>query len=431
MVKHSWTFAEIPLDRIFLDHENPRHEPFDTQAEVIEYLCQDEEVAQLARDIAQRGLSPFDRFGVMKIDPDDPKSAYFMTEGNRRLCALKLLADPDLAPPERKSFFEKQAANWMPITSVECWVSDNKSEISFWLKRRHHGFAGGVGQKPWNADQKARHSGNSSRDRIALAFLDWAEQGGLITKEQRKGKLTTVTRYVGNPILREAMGIDASGPDEVQRNRSEDDFKLLSQKFISDMLENNPKVHSRNNSDKIVEYARELTALDGQSHERIDAEPFSTLDKKAKQKRRKKPGKVRSRRRLPYDDEIAAALKDKGTWKLQSLYHSICDVQLSSTNTPLLSVGAWSFFETLTAAMGRKPSTDFVTFLSNPRLNRYGLGDKWQIKPLRDALNRIQDFGNTTKHHDTSAAFNGEQLANDLETLRDLILKCVEDVPGK
>ncbi len=59
------------------------------------------------RDISQKGLSPFVRFGVMRIDHDDPDSAYNMTERNRRLCALKLLSDPDLSPPERKSYFEK------------------------------------------------------------------------------------------------------------------------------------------------------------------------------------------------------------------------------------------------------------------------------------------------------------------------------------
>ena len=35
---------EIPLDRIFLHHENPRHEPYETQAQVIEWLCSNEEV---------------------------------------------------------------------------------------------------------------------------------------------------------------------------------------------------------------------------------------------------------------------------------------------------------------------------------------------------------------------------------------------------
>lgn len=431
MPNDSRVFANIPIDRIFLHHENPRHEPYDTQAEVIEYLCRDEEVAQLARDISQKGLSPFDRFGVMKVDPDDKETAYFMTEGNRRLCALKLLSDPDLSPPERKSYFENLADGWSPITEVECWISDDQSETDFWLKRRHHGPAGGVGQKPWNSDQKARHSGSGNRNRIGLAFLDYAERENLISADERKRKLTTTQRYLGNPIMREAMGIDAIDPDDVLRNRNERDFKILAQRFVSDMMGQDPKVHSRNNKDKIVEYAREITALPDLSHERIEPEAIIPLpEKKTKASRRKKPGKARSRHRLPYDDRVAKALKGTGVWKTQSLYRSICDIPLQE-NTPLLAVGVWSFFEALTAGMGRASNTDFVSFLSPTRLQGYGLGDKRKVKPLRDALERIQHFGNTTKHHDTSAAFAGDQLANDLETLTDLILKCVEDASKK
>lgn len=428
MPNDSRIYKDISIDRIFLHHENPRHEPYHTQAEVIEYLCRDEEVAQLARDISQKGLSPFDRFGVMKTDPADNDSAYYMTEGNRRLCALKLLSDPDLSPPERKSYFEKLAESWTPISVVECWVSDDETETNFWLKRRHHGPAGGVGQKSWNSDQKSRHSGSGNRNRIGLAFLDYAENEGLISAEDRKRKLTTAQRYLGNPIMREAMGIDATDPDDVLRNRNDRDFKLLAQRFVADMMGEDPKVHSRNNKDKIVEYARGISSISGLTHERITAEPLSKApEKRAKKARRKKPGKARSRHRLPYEDSIARALKDTGVWKTQSLYRSICDVPLQE-NTPLLAVGVWSFFEALTAGMGRKSGNSFASFLSTSRLQNYGLGDRKKVKPLLDALDRILHFGNTTKHHGTSAAFNGDQLANDMETLTELILKCIKDV---
>ncbi len=113
-------------------------------------------------------------------------------------------------------------------------------------------------------------------------------------------------------------------------------------------------------------------------------------------------------------------------WKLESLYTSICQVSLPD-HTPLLAVGVWSFFETLTAKAGRNPSTDFHSFLSAHRLQQYGLGDGKQTKALREAVQRISSFGNTTKHHETAAAFNSDQLANDLETLRNLILKCADE----
>ena len=73
----------IEFDRVFLDQSNPRHEPFDDQDAVIEYLCRDEQVLALARDIAKNGLNPLEVFALIP----DGEDAYFSAEGNRRLCA--------------------------------------------------------------------------------------------------------------------------------------------------------------------------------------------------------------------------------------------------------------------------------------------------------------------------------------------------------
>ncbi len=417
----------ISLDRIFLNHENPRHEPYDTQSQTIDWLCANEEVLQLARDITGHGISPLDRFGVYKdLDTGGTDETFIAGEGNRRLCALKLLTDPDLAPPQRRAHFERLAEEWTPITELPCVIFEDQEDLDIWLKRRHHGQAGGIGQKSWNADQKARHSGATSRNRVALAFLDYAEQEELISAEGRKRRLTTVQRFLSNPVMRETLGLDMSDPDNIARNRTEEDFKLLSQQFISDMLDENPQIHSRQNKTNIESYARELGSLGGQSHKRVESEPLTPDPQKPKPKRRKRPGKAKRRKHLPYQSEIADALKTLGNWKLHSLYHSICDVLLQE-NTPLLAVGTWSFFETLTALAGRKPEINFHSFLSQQKISDYKLGTGQQIKPLRQAVQRILDYGNVTKHHSTAAAFNGDQLANDLDSLEELILKIIED----
>jgi hypothetical protein len=46
---------DIDVERIFLYEENPRHEPLDSQPEIIEHLCKDEQVLNLARSIAAEG----------------------------------------------------------------------------------------------------------------------------------------------------------------------------------------------------------------------------------------------------------------------------------------------------------------------------------------------------------------------------------------
>ena len=420
------TECRIPLERLFLNLENPRHEPLDDETGVIESLCGDEQVRQLAADIAEFGLNPLDRFGVMR-DQDGNDNAFTMAEGNRRVCALKLLADPDLAPAELVDYFEGLARKWTPIEEVPCVIFEDIEDRNVWLERRHLGAAGGKGQKAWDSVQQARLSGASSRNRVALAFLDYAEGASLITAEDRKGKLTTVQRFLGNPEMQATFGLVASDPERLSRTRTEDDFAILAQQFIADLVAKDPRVNSRKNKADVETYARELNTLEGLSDERVDPEPLVSDPQKPKRKRKTRPIRPRRRSTIPWNSDIRDALQDLGNWKLQSLYYSICSVPLRE-HTPLVSVGVWSFFESLTASAGRRDSISFLDFLDNNRLvNRYQIGTKRQVKPLRDAVGRILHYGNTTKHHDTSATFDRDQLANDMESLGGLLIKVIED----
>jgi hypothetical protein len=110
----------VPIGQIFLDLSNPRHEPLATEDEAIQYLCDKEEVWTLARDITAIGLNPLERVALIPIKGQ--KGAYTMAEGNRRLCALKLLADPDRAPAKLRKGFATLAAQRTP--PKEFWAAE-------------------------------------------------------------------------------------------------------------------------------------------------------------------------------------------------------------------------------------------------------------------------------------------------------------------
>lgn len=88
----------IDIDRIFLYEENPRHEPIETEPEIIEHLCKDEQVYNLARSIADAGPNPLELLGLVEAPDSGSKKTYQAWEGNRRVCAIKLPNDPDRAP---------------------------------------------------------------------------------------------------------------------------------------------------------------------------------------------------------------------------------------------------------------------------------------------------------------------------------------------
>jgi hypothetical protein len=166
----------------------------------------------------------------------------------------------------------------------------------------------------------------------------------------------------------------------------------------------------------------------GVTSTRIEAESLSGVARKTRKDRRKKPKKPEKARYVRYEGEVFEALKSFGNEKLSSLYHSICSIELDP-HTPIVSIGAWSFFETLTACAGRTDGVSFDSYLSKERLRAYGLdGD---LSPLRNAMERIRAYGNTTKHHPVSATFNGDQLNNDMTALKAVILKCIDEAASK
>ena len=82
----------------------------------------------------------------------------------------------------------------------------------------------------------------------------------------------------------------------------------------------------------------------------------------------------------------------------------------------------WVFLETLTALVGRNRSVAFSRFLNIQQLEDLGLGGGRETKALREAVQRLSENGNTTKHDQTAAAFNAEMLANDVVTMEAMLI---------
>jgi hypothetical protein len=215
----------------------------------------------------------------------------------------------------------------------------------------------------------------------------------------------------------------------VTYNRPPEDFKKQLSQFIADLKEG-ARVTSRNNKAQIDSYGRALARNKGISGERTSPQSMKTAvpAKKAAKAKKSKPARKQQRRlaHLAYSSELATALETLRSHKLESLYNSICNVRIE--HTPLLTVGVWSFVESLCALAGKGENVDFVGYYSNQKLADLGFKEK---TTLRDALTRIQRNGNSTKHHETAASFDGPQLSNDLETIVPLLIKTLETIRPK
>lgn len=260
----SHEIKEVALSRIYLDNDNPRHDPIDNESEIINYLLKKENVKPLARHIVEAGsMSPLERLAI--VAHPEIKGAYIAAEGNRRLCALKLLSDPDKAHSEAdKNYFRGLARRGSSIPStLEAVVFRDMETARPWISLRHEGEQGGVGTKAWDTDQKTRFhaqgGGKSNPNIQALLLKQYAGKKHLLTQEQLKAvSLTTLTRYLSNPVFRDSLGL--ADNKTLTISVPEDEFDRVVKRFLSDTLDDGSGVNSRTNAEARKAYAETLRA---------------------------------------------------------------------------------------------------------------------------------------------------------------------------
>jgi hypothetical protein len=84
----------------------------------------------------------------------------------------------------------------------------------------------------------------------------------MITSEERKGKITTVQRFIVNDVFRETLGIDQSDPEQLQRTCPKEEFDIMAKRFVRELIQGT-NVTSRMNKPQIMEYARPLNSVVG------------------------------------------------------------------------------------------------------------------------------------------------------------------------
>lgn len=419
----------IPVDRIHLFEENPRHGLISDPEEVIDYLCQDEQVLVLAESIVEvGGTNPLELIGVVRIDDEEDtgEPTYEVWEGNRRVCAVMLLNDPDKAPAKWRKRFAELATGFPGIETLDGRVFDDKPKLRFWMRNIHGGEQGGRGRRGWSADAIQRDVGGS-KNAFAQFLLDEAERRGIINRSDRKNRITTLQRY--RTALRPILGVDDADPSDVTFSRREDEFDALLRQVMQDLLAN--RIRSRHNDPEIRAYAESLEEAAGVAPKDTNAGD-DTPGKKAPKPgaggadddddeetpRRPSPTKVKRHAGL------AVAIGKLGSDKLDDLYGSITKVSASS-NPQLTAVGAWALIETIAALCGAENS--FSSFFSKGTLSKLGFTGE-QARSIHDVFEQLARAGNTTKHHAISGAFDHRQLINDMEVVSPVLAKALNEL---
>jgi len=459
---------EIQMERLQLNLSNPRHEDVETRDEAMIDLLLSEQIVELARDIVRLGgINPMERLGVFAVEGtgNGEEQFYAAAEGNRRLCALMLLDDPEAVPAEMTNraryvrTFNQLSQQIDPIVQVPCVVFDNMDAARPWLERLHNGARDGTGRRRWTPEQQARSTSDRT-NRAATQLRDLAIRLGLVTADQLSRTTTTQQRFISNARFRQAMGLVRLNDGSLERTRCWPDFLLMLRRFMTDIANGAINSRSHNSRAQIEAYAEQIEAMDGlelcnvrqgelgQRADEIQADAEDETDETSHEREQGEeseddavdPGadddadddaRPRRARRtaINLDDEIVAALHRLDNQKLIDLYASFATVRLPQ-HSLLAVIGCWSFFECLTRAHGRNDRTEFKGYI-NGLVGRLGVDGN----PARNSRNLSLDWihagGNVTKHDWQTATYDHAQLCNAMDTLKPIIVAIIEDLADR
>jgi hypothetical protein len=273
----------VPFGRLHFDPVNPREEPEPDEEKIRELFGSQSETLKLATHLAENGQNPLDRLGIIE-HPKLP-GHYVIREGNRRLCAMQLLRDPNRAPTENvRKAFQKLAESGRPIPDeVQAVLFHEKHKARIWMSVKHEGPQGGLGTLQWGSREKTRFNREGETgitrpknpNRQAEALLTYAVQEGLITPEvSNLIALTTITRYL--PNIRTALAL--LNTEDCRTNARRNEFNAALEQFLKDAKEPGTPglkaiVNSRSTSAQRTEYAEKLRR-DGVSPINRDESPY-------------------------------------------------------------------------------------------------------------------------------------------------------------
>lgn len=264
---------EIPISDLLLDLENPRlAQGQQNQTEALHAMLRAEgpKTLALAESISKEGVSPGERLLVM---PSEQDAAHFVVlEGNRRLVALKILADPTLATAVLTPAQQKNLAKWSTeykkrgeVDAVECVAFTSREEANPWIERRHQGEQGGVGIVPWGATEAARFAARrSGKVGPELQVLDFVAQHGQLDETTREKlhnvPITNLDRLIADKAVRDKLGllIDSDGR-VLTKYPVKETLKGLS-RVISDLANGKIKVSDIYTAKHRQDYLREFKA---------------------------------------------------------------------------------------------------------------------------------------------------------------------------
>lgn len=141
-----WEDAFVSLNSLMFHPANPRFPGLaekSSEREIIHELCERGKIEVIAKSISEKGYLRSERLIVFR---DGRKNIVY--EGNRRLCALKVLSNPELAPVGRRKTFQKLAEKASLPKKIAIDIVPTRFDAEVAMYAKHAGAVYMIGWKP-------------------------------------------------------------------------------------------------------------------------------------------------------------------------------------------------------------------------------------------------------------------------------------------
>jgi len=265
-----YSVQEIEVEKLLFDVRNPRHDILSDQTETLREIMLDQKgkLLKLAKDMVDSGINPSELIVVMPSE--DYSDKFTVLEGNRRLAVLQLLSDPAMAAlgydskdiNTFKAYGEKY--NNSPIGSLTCVVFGRRDEANHWIELKHTGENEGRGVVSWGAKEKARFSELRGKPSPAFQVLEFVKKNAGLGEEEtealKRPNLSSIQRLIGDPDVRENLGVDITDGYVTTNYPSGEIINGLT-KLVMDVATQGISVdnirHKNDRADYISEFAEE------------------------------------------------------------------------------------------------------------------------------------------------------------------------------
>lgn len=257
---------EANIDELHLDLRNPRFDGLANQRVALEKIVgtQGAKIVNLAEDIVANGMSPAHRMLVAKA-PGRSATGYVVLDGNRRLAALRVLANPsvldgmtgvgDLTAQKLRKLATKFKLD--DVQPLDVYACKSEGEARHWIEAIHTGENEGRGVVGWDGIATARYRGKNT----SLKVLDLVRAAGKLTTEEvaalERFPITNLDRLLATPEVRDMLGLTQEGGDLLTDLPQAELVKPL-KKVVNDLASGAVTVAKLKSKDDRIKYVKSL-----------------------------------------------------------------------------------------------------------------------------------------------------------------------------